>query len=153
MPARSFPPIAPNATMSSTEFDAKLHLVTSYLLSPVQLAFVRSVIAVYVLVTLVFILVWEGTKTKDIDSYVAFQATSISWSPQLIPTYPTTQIFLLFHELDVDWHLRVLFRFWDSNDPIRQKFEIRRTTIPLAKLATSSVLPPYLPFGHHYYVP
>ncbi|KAF8175552.1 hypothetical protein BJ912DRAFT_1147056 [Pholiota molesta] len=72
MPARSFPPIAPTATMGSTEFDAKLHLVTSYLLSPVQLAFVRSVIAVYVLVTLVFILVWEGTKTKDIDSFFSY---------------------------------------------------------------------------------
>ncbi|KAF8182701.1 hypothetical protein BJ912DRAFT_1032671 [Pholiota molesta] len=58
--------------MGSTEFDAKLHLVTSYLLSPVQLAFVRSVIAVYVLVTLVFILVWEGTKTKDINSFFSY---------------------------------------------------------------------------------
>jgi hypothetical protein len=67
--------------MSSAEFDAKLHLVTSFLLSPIQLGFVRSVIAIYVLVTLVFILVWEGTKTKDIDSYVAFRARPVLGVP------------------------------------------------------------------------
>ncbi|KAF8970852.1 hypothetical protein BDZ97DRAFT_1724568 [Flammula alnicola] len=58
--------------MGDAEFDRQLRLITSYLFSPFQLAIIRLVIALYVLVALVFILIWEGAKTKDIDSFFSY---------------------------------------------------------------------------------
>ncbi|KDR71903.1 hypothetical protein GALMADRAFT_253687 [Galerina marginata CBS 339.88] len=58
--------------MASPTFDRQFKLVTSYLVSPVVLAGIRLLIGLYVLVGLVFMLVWEGTKTKDIDSFFSY---------------------------------------------------------------------------------
>ena len=55
--------------MASKPFDPHHTLVSSYLIPSSALAAVRLLIAVYVLAGLIFMLVWGGVKTKDIDTY------------------------------------------------------------------------------------
>ncbi|KAF9482849.1 hypothetical protein BDN70DRAFT_904449 [Pholiota conissans] len=58
--------------MNTSDFDRNVRLVTSYILSPVQLGLIRTLFALYTLVTLIFVMVWEGTKTKDIDAFFSY---------------------------------------------------------------------------------
>ncbi|KAF8803216.1 hypothetical protein BYT27DRAFT_7195795 [Phlegmacium glaucopus] len=61
--------------MANADFDARFKLVTSDLFSPWWLASIRLLIAVYVLIVLVFILVWEAVKkdpNNTVDSYFSY---------------------------------------------------------------------------------
>lgn len=55
--------------MATAEFDRQFKLVSSYLFSPGVLAVIRLLIALYTLVVLVFLLIWEGVKNLDVQSY------------------------------------------------------------------------------------
>ncbi|KAF8152576.1 hypothetical protein B0H34DRAFT_664060 [Crassisporium funariophilum] len=58
--------------MASTEFDRERKLVTSYLFSPLALAAIRLLIALYVLVVLIFTLIREATVTNEAESYLSY---------------------------------------------------------------------------------
>ena len=55
--------------MASAEFDREFKLVTSYLFPPKALAGIRLAVALYTLVVLVFLLIWEGVKELGVQSY------------------------------------------------------------------------------------
>lgn len=56
--------------MSSQGFDPSLKLVTSYVFTPVSLATLRLLFALFTFVTLLFILIWESVVTLDASSWV-----------------------------------------------------------------------------------
>src|SRR6266542_738632 len=53
------------------DFDSDFKLVSSYLFSPLILAVLRLLIALFTLVTSIFCLVWESVKTHKAPSCVA----------------------------------------------------------------------------------
>ncbi|KAF5313866.1 hypothetical protein D9619_013093 [Psilocybe cf. subviscida] len=58
--------------MATKQFDPHHTLVSSYLIPPSALGAIRLLIAVYVLAGLIFMLVWGGVKTKDLDSFFSY---------------------------------------------------------------------------------
>ncbi|PPQ74633.1 hypothetical protein CVT26_007442 [Gymnopilus dilepis] len=58
--------------MASAEFDREFKLVTSYLFPPKALAGIRLAVALYTLVVLVFLLIWEGVKELGVQSFFSY---------------------------------------------------------------------------------
>ena len=67
--------------MAGAGCDPQFHLVTSYILSPLLLAGTRLLIAVYVLVTLIYMLIRASSSETEIDSYVSYQYFLASNAP------------------------------------------------------------------------
>ncbi|KAG8925410.1 hypothetical protein FRC01_010239 [Tulasnella sp. 417] len=56
----------------TTPFDPDCTFVSSHILSPLALGVFRLALAIYTLVALVFILVWNGTKLHNLDTFFSY---------------------------------------------------------------------------------
>ena len=93
-----------------TPFDPEHSLVTSPFFSPLVLAIIRLTLALYALITVLVILIWDATKLHVAERYVSSQLLSYLLAENLVIGDPN-RYFSYFTSLS---YIGLLAYFWAS---------------------------------------
>ena len=127
--------------MAATEFDREFKLVTSYAFKPIILAYIRLLVALYVLAVLIFQFAWEGSKrTGELDSYVIC-SSCFSYNPKLTIQFIVLQLFVVLYQFNVHWSLRLLLRLRRADIMLQSELEERSIRLPPATKVAKILAP------------
>lgn len=126
-----------------TPFDADDKLVTSPIFSPLVLASLRLLLAVWTLVVLVADLSYTSVHANYLlDGYVSLLSRA------LVQDLTYLKVLCIFHAFIIHWHLRLLLGIWCANDVL-----CAWEGVSSAVVAAGVAVPTCMAVVHDIYIP